>query len=98
MGFIYPNTLIKNGKAVSGFTPHYGIDFIAFKLTKNKAKLFLKLLNDYEQYNWGVIDNFYIAAGEALEMNFQNLYKKIKLLKIENKFSKAGYHNKRQTR
>ena len=40
MGFIYPNTLIKNGKAISGYTPHYGIDFIAFKLTKKKAKLF----------------------------------------------------------
>ena len=86
MGFIYPNTLIKNGKVINSFTPHYGIDFIAFKLTKKKAKLFLKLLNDYKQYDWGVIDNFYIAAGEALKMNLQNLYKKIKLKKIENKF------------
>jgi len=86
MGFIYPNTLSKNGKVISSFTPHYGIDFIAFKLTKKKAKLFLKLLNDYKQYNWGVIDNFYIAAGEALGMNLQNLYKKIKVKKIENKF------------
>ena len=86
MGFVYPNTLIKNGKAISSFTPHYGIDFIAFRLTKNKAKSFLKLLNDYRQYNWGVIDNFYIAVGEALGMNLQNLYKKIKVKKIENKF------------
>ena len=86
MGFIYPNTLIKNGEVISSFTPHYGIDFIAFRLTKNKAKSFLKLLKDYKQYNWGVIDNFYIAAGEALGMNLQNLYKKIKVKKIENKF------------
>ena len=86
MGFIYPNTLIKNGKVISSYTPHYGIDFVAFKLTKKKAKLFLKLLNDYKQYDWGVIDNFYIAAGEALGMNLQNLYKKIKVKKIENKF------------
>ena len=86
MGFIYPNTLIKNGEVISSFTPHYGIDFIAFRLTKNKAKSFLKLLNDYKQYNWGVIDNFYMAAGEALGMNLQNLYKKIKVKKIENKF------------
>ena len=86
MGFIYPNTLIKNGKVINSFTPHYGIDFIAFKLTKKKAKLFLKLLNDYKKYDWGVIDNFYIAEGEALKMNLQNLYKKIKLKKIENKF------------
>ena len=87
MGFVYPNTLVKNGKVISNFTPHYGIDFIVFKLTKKKAKLFLKLLNDYEQYNWGVIDNFYISAGEALGMNFENLFKKIEVKKIENKFS-----------
>ena len=86
MGFIYPNTLIKNGKLTSSFTPHYGIDFIVFKLSKKKAKLFLKLLKDYKQYDWGVIDNFYIAIGEALQMNFENLFKKIKLKKIENKF------------
>ena len=86
MGFIYPNTLIKNGKLTSSFTPHYGIDFIAFKLSKKKAKLFLKLLKNYKQYDWGVIDNFYIAIGEALQMNFENLFKKIKLKKIENKF------------
>ena len=86
MGFVYPNTLIKNSNKTSSFTPHYGIDFIAFKLTKNKAKLFLKLLKNYEQYDWGVIDNFYIAIGEALKMNFENLFKKIKVYKIENKF------------
>ena len=86
MGFIYPNTLIKNGKLTSSFTPHYGIDFIVFKLSKKKAKLFLKLLKNYKQYDWGVIDNFYIAIGEALQMNFENLFKKIKLKKIENKF------------
>tara|TARA_Y100000590_G_scaffold192181_1_gene218508 strand:- start:1161 stop:2024 length:864 start_codon:yes stop_codon:yes gene_type:complete len=86
MGFIYPNTLIKNGITTSSFIPHYGIDFIAFKLSKKKARLFLKLLKDYKQYDWGVIDNFYIAIGEALEMNFENLFKKIKVKKIENKF------------
>ena len=86
MGFIYPNTLIKNGSVLSTLTPHYGIDFIAYKLTKRKAKLFLKLLDDYEQYNWGVIDNFYIAAGEALSLNFENLFKKINIIKHENDF------------
>ena len=80
MGFIYPNTLIKNGEVISSFTPHYGIDFIAFKLTKKKAKLFLKLLNDYEQYNWGVIDNFYIAVGEALGMNLSFLAQNTRII------------------
>ena len=86
MGFVFPNTLIKNGKVINSYTPHYGIDFIAFKLNKKKAKLFLKLLKGYNQYDWGVIDNFYIAIGEALKMNFENLFKKIKIKKIENKF------------
>ena len=87
MGFVYPNTLIKNGKKQNTFLPHYGIDFIAFKFTKEKAKLFLKFLKNYEQYNWGVIDNFYIAIGDALNLKFENLFKKIKVFKIENKFS-----------
>ena len=87
MGFVYPNILIKNGKKESTLKPHYGIDFIAFKLSNEKAKLFLHYLNSYEQYNWGVIDNFYVSIGDALNLKFENLFKKIKLYKIENKFS-----------
>lgn len=86
MGFIYPNTLIKNGKKFETFLPHYGIDFIAFKLSIKKSILFLKLLKDYKQFDWGVIDNFYISVGDKLNLKFENLYKKIKLKKIENKF------------
>ena len=86
MGFIYPNTLIKNGRKHETFLPHYGIDFIAFKFSKKKVIHFLKLLNDYKQYDWGVIDNFYISVGDKLNLKFENLYKKIKLKKIENKF------------
>ena len=87
MGFVYPNTLVKNGKKLNSYKPHYGIDFIAFKLTKKRARLFLKLLKYYEQYNWGVIDNFYIAIGDALNLKFENLFKQINVIKIENKFS-----------
>ncbi len=87
MGFIYPNVLIKNSKIESSFKPHYGIDFIAFKLSKDKAKQFLKYLNNYKQYNWGVIDNFYISIGHALKLKSENLFKKINLYKIENQFS-----------
>ena len=86
MGFIYPNTLIKNGKKFETFLPHYGIDFIAFKLSNKKSILFLKLLKDYKQFDWGVIDNFYISVGDKLNLKFENLYKKIKVKKIENKF------------
>ena len=87
MGFIYPNILIKNGKQESSFKPHFGIDFIAFRLSVDKAKQFLKYLNSYKQYNWGVIDNFYISIGDALNLKSENLFKKINLYKVENKFS-----------
>ena len=96
MGLIYPNILIKNGETTSSFKAHYGIDFIAFKLSKSKAKLFIKLLKDYEQYDWGVIDNFYISVGDALELKFENLFKKIKVKKIENKFKDFNENRKWQ--
>ena len=86
MGFVYPNILIKNGRKHETFLPHYGIDFIAFKLSKKKSLMFHKLLKDYKQFDWGVIDNFYISIGDKLDLKFENLYKKIKLKKIENKF------------
>ena len=35
---IYPNTHVKNGKIINKFWPHYGIDLIIFKITKNDAK------------------------------------------------------------
>ena len=87
MGFIYPNILIKNGYKISPTTPHYGIDFIAFKLSKEKASDFLNLVSIYEQYDWGLIDNFYIACADKLKLNTENLFKKTKLIKYENKFS-----------
>ena len=86
MGFVYPNILIKNGRKHETFLPHYGIDFIAFKLSKKKSLMFHKLLKDYKQFDWGVIDNFYISIGDKLDLKFENLYKKVKLKKIENKF------------
>lgn len=87
MGFIYPNILIKDGFKISQTTPHYGIDFIAFKLSKEKASDFLNLVSIYEQYDWGLIDNFYIACSDKLKLNTENLFKKTKLIKYENKFS-----------
>lgn len=87
MGFIYPNILIKNGVKIHPSTPHYGIDFIAFKLTKKNANQFLNFVNNYQQYDWGLIDNFYIACTDLLNLKTQNLFKKVKLIKYENKFS-----------
>ena len=34
---IYPNTHIYNGKIKNSFWPHYGIDLIIFKISKDKA-------------------------------------------------------------
>ncbi len=87
MGFIYPNILIKNGNKINSTTPHYGIDFIVFKLSKQKAIDFLNLVKMYQQYDWGLIDNFYIACSDKMKLNTENLFKKIKLIKYENKFS-----------
>jgi len=87
MGFIYPNTLVKNGIKISPTTPHYGIDFIVFQLSMEKARDFLDLVKMYEQYDWGLIDNFYIACSDKLKLNTENLFKKINLIKYENKFS-----------
>ena len=34
---IYPNTHITNGIVKNNFWPHYGIDLIVFKISKEKA-------------------------------------------------------------
>ena len=87
MSFIFPNILIKNGIKLNPTTPHFGIDFMAFKLSKNKAKEFFDLVLTYDQYDWGLIDNFYIACSDKLNLKTQTVYKDIKLNKYENKFS-----------
>ena len=48
MSFIFPNILIKNGIKLNPTTPHFGIDFMAFKLSKNKAKELEQLVKAYE--------------------------------------------------
>ena len=84
---IYPNTMVINGKIENTFWPHYGIDLIVFKISKEKAIKFKNISKSYNQYDWGVIENFYIAVSDALNLKKINLFKKSSVIKFENKFS-----------
>ncbi len=84
--FVYPNTQVINGQLKNTFWPYFGIDLIIFKIDKKKAKEFRKIINYYNQYDWGVIENFYFAACEILKLEKINLFKKMKVIKFENDF------------
>ena len=83
---IYPNTHITNGVIRISFWPHYGIDLIIFKLSKEKATVFKKIIESYNQYDWGINENFYIAASEVLGLKKYNLFKYCNVLKFDNDF------------
>jgi hypothetical protein len=84
--FIWPNIHIVNGNVKNTFWPHYGIDLIIFKLSVNKAIKFKQIIKSYNQYDWGVNENFYLAACDALNLKRNNLYKYSKVLKFDNDF------------
>ncbi len=83
---VYPNTHISNGIIKNNFWPHYGIDLIIFKINKKTALNFKKIISSYNQYDWGIIENFYIAASEALNLKKINLFKHINVIKFDNDF------------
>ncbi len=83
---IYPNTHITNGIVKNNFWPHYGIDLIVFKISKEKALKFQKIIKPYNQYDWGINENFYIAASEALNLKRLNLFKHCNVMKFDNDF------------
>ena len=83
---IYPNTHIINGVVKNNFWPHYGIDLIIFKISKEKASKFQEIIKPYNQYDWGINENFYIAASEALELKRFNLFKHCNIMKFDNDF------------
>tara|TARA_Y100001935_G_scaffold253109_1_gene258487 strand:+ start:4245 stop:5102 length:858 start_codon:yes stop_codon:yes gene_type:complete len=85
-GFVFPNTQVINGELKNTFWPYFGIDLIVFKIDKKKAREFKKIIKFYNQYDWGVIENFYIAVCEILKLKKINLYKKMKVIKYENDF------------
>ena len=83
---VYPNTHITNGKVKNNFWPHYGIDLIIFKISKEKSEKFKEIIQTYNQYDWGIIENFYIAASEALKLKKINLFKYCNVIKFDNDF------------
>ncbi len=84
---IYPNTHITNGKIKNNFWPHYGIDLIIFKISKDDARDFKKKIENYNQYDWGINENFYISAAQTLNLEIRNLYKFANVLKFDNDFT-----------
>ncbi len=83
---IYPNIHITNGIVKNNYWPHYGIDLIIFKISKEKAQKFKDISKNYKQYDWGIIENFYIAVSEALELEIINLFNKTNTIKFDNDF------------
>jgi hypothetical protein len=88
--FIFPNTLVVNGKLMNQNTPLFGIDIFIYKIDKINAKFLLKLVEDWEQYDWGVVDNFLISVSEKIKLDFVNLYKNSNVIKFENDFYSFG--------
>ena len=84
--FIYPNTHVTNGKIKNNFWPHYGIDLIVFKISKSDATKFKEIIKKYNQYDWGIIENFYMAAAEVLNLKMFNLFKFLNVIKFDNDF------------
>ena len=79
--------MIVNGKIINPNSPLFGIDIFIFKIDKTKAKLFLDLVEDWEQYDWGIVDNFLISVADKINLGFVNLYKSSNIIKFENDFS-----------
>ena len=84
--FIYPNTHSTNGTIKNSFWPHFGIDLIIFKISKERAIKFKEIIKSYNQYDWGINENFYIAASEALTLKTINIFKNSNVIKFDNDF------------
>ena len=83
---IYPNTHVTNGVVKSYFWHHYGIDLIIFKISKTNAIKFKEIIKFYNQYDWGIVENFYISISEFLKLKTINIFKYANVLKFENDF------------
>jgi len=87
VNLIYPNTQIKNGKMLSYYTFIYGIDLIIFRIDKLKAKLFLDVLSDWKQYDWGINEHFLLSIANLLNLPVSNLVRYMDVIKFENNFN-----------
>ena len=57
---------------------------IVFKINKDKATYFKRIIKSYNQYDWGINENFYLAASEALKLDIFNLFKYVNIIKFDN--------------
>ena len=85
--FIFPNTMVVNGKIIDPSNPIFGIDIFIFKIDKIKAKFFLDLVESWDQFDWGIVDNFLISVADKINLKFVNLFKSSNIIKYENDFS-----------
>lgn len=83
---IYPNNHVVNGKIKNTFWPYYGIDLITFKITKNQAIHLKNNIKSYNQYDWGINENFFVSVAELLNLEIINLFKKSTVIKFDNDF------------
>ena len=83
---IFPNNHVINGKIENTFWPHYGIDLIIFKITRNQAINFKNKIKSYNQYDWGIVENFFLSIAELLNLKIINLFKKSSVIKFDNDF------------
>ena len=83
---IFPNTHVKNSTITNNFWPHYGIDIIVFKINRNDVKKLQQAIVSYNQYDWGINENFYISVSELLNLEIYNLFKNCNAIKFENDF------------
>jgi len=96
MAYVFPNTLIKNGKLFNKINPIYGVDIIIFKIDKKIAKKFFTLNKDWEQYGWGINENYFMCMKDALNIPSINLWKKMDVIKFENDFKSFKETRKNQ--
>ena len=76
----------KNQTIESETTPHYGIDLFVFKISKDKILKLQEAIKSWDQFDWGINDNFYVSVCEMLNLPIYNIYRENKLIKIENDF------------
>tara|TARA_B100000795_G_scaffold15888_1_gene10672 strand:+ start:200 stop:1072 length:873 start_codon:yes stop_codon:yes gene_type:complete len=95
---IFPNTHVINGRIKNSFWPHFGIDLVIFKISKNKAIEFQNIIGSWNQYDWGISETFYIAASEALKLKKVNLFKNSSVIKFENDFEAFSEDRNEQIR
>ena len=57
-----------------------------FRITKKSALKLKQAIKSWDQYDWGINDNFYVSVCELLKLPIHNIYKNIKIIKFENDF------------